>query len=204
MFDEALVCCQSHWGKGTSLHIRTQRGPMGQPWRRVRGGSVPCPQLWPVVHVRCSHSFISLSERESHLLVELQIQGCPVGSLDSLSPTPYLIYTMEHLLWTILHFLSFYYWQCKCKCEWSPLWFPPDLKNRNEGQLLKILEFQRDLITAGRGVRIWRTWHVSTSSPPGRAKAMRQRLCPLYRDLGVNRVENSSICLCRFLSDEQG
>lgn len=84
----------------------------------------------------------------------LQIQGCPLRTLDSLSPARYLIYTVEYLLWTILHFPPFYYWQCKCKCQWSPLWFPPNLKNRNEGQLLRILEFQRDLITAGRDVPI--------------------------------------------------
>lgn len=145
---------QKSLGQRTCLHIRIQRGPMGQPWRRVRGGSVCCHQLWPAVHVRCPHTYITQQKRipspcwkhtnpGQDEASTLQIQGCPLGPLDSLSPARYLIYTVEYLLWTILHFLSFYYWQCKCKCQWSPLWFPPNLKNWNEGQLLRTLVSKR-------------------------------------------------------------
>lgn len=90
VFDEALVCCKckNYWGKGASLHISSQRGLMGQPWRRMRGGSVPCPQLWSVVHVRCPHSFISFSEREFHLLKAYQPwTGQGFNTPDSRLPT---------------------------------------------------------------------------------------------------------------------
>lgn len=155
MFDEALVCCKckSHWDRGhvcTSEFREVPWDSRGEGWEvalyavissdllYIFGAHIPITQQKRIPSPCWKHTNPGQDEAST-----LQIQGCPLGPLDSLSPARYLIYTVEYLLWTILHFLSFYYWQCKCKCQWSPLWFPPNLKNRNEGQLLRTLVSKR-------------------------------------------------------------
>lgn len=130
--------------RGTSLHLGHQRGAMGTEVEKgERGGSGPCPQLWPVLHVWYPHTFISLTKGEFHHLVEkiADFKFYHIGPWellpDPISDLHQGVFALEEK-----NFFTFFLLLLIMKMSVKGIFlnFPPNLKNCNDTQQLRIEE----------------------------------------------------------------